>query len=447
MNPELSKKQNKKVTIFAIILSVVSIGLLVFGFMLVSSDKVIMLQSISNLSNKFDYVFEKDSLLLDKLSTFTDIGVKSEFKLVTADMNASLSFDYLENRKDKKSNLIFNALLNEENLLDTNLALADGNIYFFLNDITPHYYHTPLEYFSFLSGLSSSDYDKIFSLLKETIIHYIDNNDIQTKKIKTTYNGKMKKANKLTYIITNKTIKEIATKFINSLQDDKKLLTNLSSTLQQSREQTIQNLNEILKSLDYDSETPLFYYHVYYYGFNQIFSYELEEVESKITLEYKIEQNETIRIFCGDFVFLSLEVLTNKNQYSFSGYIQDNTQEKYLFTGSLSSDTLKLLFDLDQKNYQIMIHSLKQERDNQYSYDNTITMSNFVDEQETNLFTLNINLEYYFNQKVKINLENSTSISEITEEDINVIQNNILNHPIYEIFHDWLQNLKFSPAI
>lgn len=444
MNSEISKKQNKKVIIFAIILSVLSIGLLIFGFMLVSSDKVVMLQSISNLSNKFNYMFEEDHSLLDKLSTAKDIGIKSKLNLTTNDMNASLSFDYLENKEDQKSSLTLDTLLNEQALLNANLVASDNNAYFFLDNITPHYYHTPFEYVSFMSGLSSKDYDKIFALLKETVTDYIDNSDIQKEKVKVLYHGKQKKVNKLTYTITTKTVKEIATKLIDNIKEDTTLLNNISSYLKQSKEETIQNFDEFLKSLDYDQESSLFEYHVYYYGFNQIFAYELQEVESKITLEYKIDEKEMIQISCGGFVFFSLEVSKNKNQYDFNGYIQSFGLDKYPFTGYVTSDTMKLLVSFDENDFQIMIHSSKQERDNNYLYQNNITVSSMQGDQETQLISLDIDVEYYFNQKVNMSLDNSTPISEITDEELAVIQNNIQNHPIYELFQILLENPEFS---
>ena len=67
MENNINKKQNTRVMIFASFLSIVSIGLLVLGFFLVSSDKVVLLQSVSNLFNKFNNQNESNSILTDKL--------------------------------------------------------------------------------------------------------------------------------------------------------------------------------------------------------------------------------------------------------------------------------------------------------------------------------------------------------------------------------------------
>lgn len=445
MNPEISKKQNKKVIIFAVVLSFLSIGLLVFGFSLVSSDKVVMLQSISNLSNKLGSFLEDDNSLLDKLATSKDIGIKSEWSISTDDMKASLSFDYLENKGDNKSNLILNANMNDEEILDANLSLGDDNIYLFLEGITPNYYHLPLEYVSFLSGLSSSDYDKIASLLKNSVTDSIENSNIKKDKVEITYQGKNKKVNRLTYAITNKMIYEMASDFISNIKKDKVLLANISSYLQQSKEEIIQEMDSFLELLNYDKEEVLYYYRIYYYGFNQIVSYELEEVDSKIILEYKIDQKESFSIREDNAIVLLVETQKNKNQYDFSGYIQIE-EEKYSFTGTLTDDTMKLVVPQPESDtqYVIMIRSTKKQNGNRYQYQNHIIVSSVTKEIQTDLFTLDIDIEYYFNQKVNAHLENSIPVSEITEEDIEIIQNNILNHPLYQLFDPFINGSELS---
>ena len=64
--------------------------------------------------------------------------------------------------------------------------------------------------------------------------------------------------------------------------------------------------------------------------------------------------------------------------------------------------------------------------------------------QETKLISLDINVEYYFNQKINISLNDSTAISEITNEERVIIQDNIQKHPIYELFQSLLKNSEFS---
>ena len=131
MDQEQNKKQNRKVTLFACLLSFLSIGLLVFGFTLVSSDKVVMLQSISNLSSRFNQALDSDSLLLDKISSSNNVGIRLNMNTNYQDSTSTLLLDYLENKEGienietslkRVKNANLNALLPET----LNINLKEG---------------------------------------------------------------------------------------------------------------------------------------------------------------------------------------------------------------------------------------------------------------------------------------------------------------------------------
>ena len=184
MEQEFNKKQNRKLTVFACVLSIISIGLLVFGFVAVSSNKVVMLQSLSNLSSKVDPFLEENKVLLDKIASSKDVGFKTNInvsvnEVIAQDISFDLGINYLENRDDQKSKLNLTLSSNGEEILGGQLALANQRVYGFINNITPRYYYTSLEYYSLLSSLNSKDSEKVWSLLKDTVNDYIDNKDIK----------------------------------------------------------------------------------------------------------------------------------------------------------------------------------------------------------------------------------------------------------------------------
>ena len=57
---------------------------------------------------------------------------------------------------------------------------------------------------------------------------------------------------------------------------------------------------------------------------------------------------------------------------------------------------------------------------------------------------MNIYYEYYFNQTIDTTLNDSVDISEITEEDINTIQENITSNPIFETIINFFSNREIS---
>lgn len=428
MDQEQNKKQNRKVTLFACLLSFLSIGLLVFGFTLVSSDKVVMLQSISNLSSRFNQALDSDSLLLDKISSSNNVGIRLNMNTNYQDSTSTLLLDYLENKEDKKSRLDFTVSKENEKILDLDMSLYQKNLYFFIENITPSYYYTAFNYYSLLSSLSSSDSDKLLSLLKESVTDYIDNDSITSQKVNITYHGKSKKVNKLTYQITNKTVYDILASFIHSVQTDTSLYNNVSSYLKLSKEELDEKCNQLLTQIGKDNKTVLYNYRVYYYGFNQIVSYELEDVTNKVVLKYQKDDKDILEVKKEDTVVLSINISKNKNQYDFEGFI--NSDKKYDFTGNIKNNTITVFYHDNEDSYQFSLTLKKDIKDNSFSYDYDI---NLLLNKET-VFTSKINFTYYFNKKIEdINYTNSTSISDITEEDFNTILEQLKNHPLYDL--------------
>lgn len=434
MEQELIKKQNNKVTIFAIILSFISIGLLIFGFFLVSSDKVVMLQSISNLSSKFEKLFD-DNELFDKLATSKDLGIKTNLTLTSDYANASLVVDYLENKEDKKSKLNLDLSLNEEKLLSVDGVLANNNVYLYAKDITPTYYYTALEYVSVLSSLKGNDYDKIMSLLKDTVKDSIDDDDIKKDKVEITYNGKTKKVNKLSYAITNKLVSDIITNYINALEKDKHLLENIAGYIGKTTDEVKNELDNFKKELTYDKVEIGCYYNVYYYGFNKIVKYELVDVDNKPILSYQIDGKEKIDFYANEVNIISIEVTNNKTQYDFSGFIinTEENNEKIEFNGNVKGDTLTLMLVKDEVTVKLVITSTIDIKESNYIYKTKTDLSIISSDEEVSIGTLDINIEYYFNEKVDVDLSNSVDISLITEEDITNIYSNLFNHPLYQL--------------
>lgn len=428
MDQEQNKKQNRKVTLFACLLSFLSIGLLVFGFTLVSSDKVVMLQSISNLSSRFNQALDSDSLLLDKISSSNNVGIRLNMNTNYQDSTSTLLLDYLENKEDKKSRLDFTVSKENEKILDLDMSLYQKNLYFFIENITPGYYYTAFNYYSLLSSLSSSDSDKLLSLLKESVTDYIDNDSITSQKVNITYHGKSKKVNKLTYQITNKTVYDILASFIHSVQTDTSLYNNVSSYLKLSKEELDEKCNQLLTQIGKDNKTVLYNYRVYYYGFNQIVSYELEDVTNKVVLKYQKDDKDILEVKKEDTVVLFINISKNKNQYDFEGFI--NSDKKYDFTGNIKNNTITVFYHDNEDSYQFSLTLKKDIKDNSFSYDYDI---NLLLNKET-VFTSKINFTYYFNKKIEdINYTNSTSISDITEEDFNTILEQLKNHPLYDL--------------
>ena len=106
------------------------------------------------------------------------------------------------------------------------------------------------------------------------------------------------------------------------------IFTNIQMQL---KEELDEKCNQLLTQIGKDNKTVLYNYRVYYYGFNQIVSYELEDVTNKVVLKYQKDDKDILEVKKEDTVVLSINISKNKNQYDFEGFI--NSDKKYDFTG------------------------------------------------------------------------------------------------------------------
>ena len=425
MENNVNGKQNRKVMIFACILSVISIVLLTLGFFLVSSDKVVLLQSISNLFNKYSDISADNSVLIDKITSSKNAGLTTDIMVNIADLKASLKLDYLENKDQKKTNIDLYLDVEDEEMFDANIVLSDDKTHLFIENLTPNYYHTDFEYITMLPELKSSDYEQITTLLKDTIIDYIDNEDITKEKVTISYNGKDKKVNKLTYEITNKTIKDIVSQFFDSIKKDKTLLEKIATYFDMTTTEIETSMNEILSSLSYEEEI-LYNYCVYYYGFNKIVGYEVEEVKTETVIEYKIQDTESINIYSGEEQELNIDITLKNKEYAFEGFIKTD-EEKLTFTGTIIGNVITI--NVEDMKCIVTYNS----NENDFYYEYNITLYSVVDDVETEEANIKIIAKYYFDEEIDVILDNSKDVEDITEDELNTIYNNLMNHPLYTL--------------
>ena len=412
----MEKASSKRVTVFAIILSLMAVLVLVFGFMMVSSNKVVMLQSISNLYGKITDLSDDDANFLDKLSQSTNVGLKSDLELKIGKNKYVLNTDYLENRKDSKSIFSIKGKKNKKEIINGNALFKDKRLYLFFKDVTPNYYEVVSDYVSIFKSISSDDYDNLVTLLKDSIDSSIKNDDIVKEKTTITLNGKDKKVNKLTYTVNTEKVTEILEKFVKSVKADKSLLNNIADYLGISTKKLKKNLDDGLKVIKNEKNKELFSYQIYYYGLNKIVQYELYNKENDMLLQYIVDNKETINFSIKDTNYLKLEVNKKKNTYEFNGTLLSI----YNFNGTLTNNLLEVVFKLD-KEYKIDVIYSKDNHENSFKNNYQITLNG--DDKE--IFLANATLEYYFGEKIDddVNLENATML---TEEVLNeLLQNNL----------------------
>jgi len=389
------KKQARRITIFAIILSVVAIGILVFGFILVSSDKVVMLQSMSNLYNKMDKAVEDNTTILNKISKADNIGIKVNYKSGTS----TGKINYLENHDDKKSSLVFSMLENGVVTLDSNFVLEKDKLFMFFTGITPTYYSMDMDYNYYLRMISGDDLDKLLELSKEAVSNSVSNKDISKEKVKIKYNGKDKKVTKLTYKVTNKELKQILNEFLDNFKKDDKLVNSVASFAGVKKAELLAGLAITIGQIP-ENDTLLMNYSTYYYGFNKIVEYDFDIPSNNYVIKYKTEKDKnTLEVNVENIPILKVEK-DKKDVYTFSGIFEQP------FSGSYDGKTFKY-----NSGDEETVINIKKESDFKYSY----VLKTLKEKQETVNATFDI--ELYFDEKVEQVVTDPIDINTLTPEE------------------------------
>lgn len=446
------EKQNHKVTLFAILLSIISLGVLVFGFTVVSSDKVVMLQSLSNLYNKIDTVFFDDLVLFDKISSTDKVGINAKNTLTVGNDKYNLNLNYVENYNDKLSKLDFLVSHNEDNL-NTSLVFDKDNRYFSIKNVTDGYYYYDEDEYVYryiFKCLNSNDYEKLLALLKEVINNQIDNNKIKKEKVIINYNGKDKKVSKLTYDIDYKELDIIITNFISSVSKDKSLYKNISNILvgEKDLKDFLNNYLNRLKEVDGN----ILSYSTYYYGFNKIVQYEFNYYSDNLTLNYKDDNNrENILLTQGENILLNIDIdkSTKDKKISFSGNISpliekiklpiDGIYKKILasdFSGNYKDKNLELSIAADNP-IKIKFNFNNSVLDGVYKYNTNLDVYNIINEEEKESFKIESEIEFVFDKKIDVDVIDATLITVDSMEQKQI--DDLLNqNPIYQTYSEYI---------
>lgn len=444
-----NNKQNHKVTIFAILLSMLSLGVLIIGFIIVSSDKVVMLQSISNLYNRISGSFEDEFVLVNKISNSKECGINTKNIITIGKDSYNLNVNYLENRFDNKSRLDF-TISYLENIFSSSYVIDNNILYTFIENVTDDYYYVPdqnYNYISFLKNLSQTDYEKILALLKEEINNMISNDKIRKEKINIKYSDTSKKVTKLTYNMTKDDVKSIINTLIKEVKKDKSLTKNILNLLDTDASKFKSYLDEYFTKIDNNDKEYVYSYSTYYYGFNKIVKYDFYSHLDDLLISYLDQKNDgKVIIKNGDDTILNLTIDSTGTNFKFDGnisYIIDKLgmdKNNYFvnlftkdFSGSYDGTHLELLIDEDENNKLKINLTLNLDTiDNIYKYNSNLSVSRVTDKKNI-LYNVASEIEFVFDKKIDVDFTNSINYQELTEEEKKLIEDNLNNNIIYQI--------------
>lgn len=451
-NKKDSKSKNRNMAIFAVILSVLSIGLLVGGFFALSSPKTIALQSISNWSGLLKKgVGNTNNLLGENLQSHSQIQLDGSL-LLEVDPTLSLGFDKLElkfthneDQKSNKSKFNFQILLGEESIgLDG--IFANDKMYFKMKDILDQYHYMDMEFVSLFQDTGDVDYEKLIDIVFDNLKESIDGDSFQKSKETLSLGDRTKKTTKISYKVTTKKLAEVLIHILEDIKNGKDFMTVLEKAYgseEESFSSQIQTAISELKKLEKQKEEVLFYYNVYYYGFNNIVMEEFADDESAIQFYHYDQINELkVTDIASKTNYFTLKVVEGKDSSEISGFILTYPYHG-TYQGTDKGDSLKVTIELDDGD------ALNMELASEIKNDKSALESQIrfilggqlggVDLAEAIKFTTTV--RYTFDQKVDVSgIEEAKSFEEMSQEEQMAMLEALQNHPfiasILELFGD-----------
>lgn len=438
---ELKKKgKNRNMAIFAVILSVISIGLLVGGFYMLSSPKTIVLQSISNWSKLLkEGTSSKESKFLEKIASHDQVQLKENISFKADPMlelgfeNMNINLLYNDDFKNKKSNTNLQFLL-DQNELDIDSFLANDKFYLNIKDIFDKYYYMDMEYTSLIHDANKADSEKFIDIVFDAFKKEVNDQEFKKSKETISLGDKTKKTTKISYTVTYKKLYQVGINILNAIKEDKELMALMSNGQSEKEvKEQIDQLISIMESGKKEKETVLFDYNVYYYGFNNIVMEEFD-LEGTALQYYHYDQVDEIKVLdlASKNSYFTMKMEETKNETKISGFILT-----YPYQGSYvkkeNSTTLKLSFDVgDGDQLTLDLEGKVEEDDNHYKEEMNLAIGGTDSGTRLDkVMELSLNMEYSFDQKMDTSvLDGATSFDAMTEEEQIKILEALETHPL-----------------
>lgn len=422
-NNEIEKKignrKNKAMILVGglVVLSLVLVGV---AFYLMSNPKTVMLQSLSKLTNNTkDILGESNNELIQNILKEDKVGVTADVKVgMGGNELFQFNFSYLENKKDEKSSFDLSLLQNNQSLVEANGILANNRLYLKVKDIMDYYY-TELEYMSLLKESNTDDYQKVLDFIYEAFKEELNEKDIKKTKETITLNEKNKKVTKLSYAVT----KDMISNILDKISNDKEMVRIFAGIAEVEEQQVKEELNVLNEDISV-YEDNLFYYNVYYYGFNNIVLYEIADDMDQLQV-YQYDDIAEV-VFIEEDIELFRVKATEKN----SGYDLEGKFDNYSFTGTYVPNGDKTSLDLELIVEGMIISvSLDQTIETKDNYKVT---SDLVVDVAGNEIEVNMTVLYVTSEEVDTSLVvGAKDFEAMTDEELQTIMTNLQKHPLF----------------
>ena len=453
--------KDNKLFIISGVLALVLVALY-FGYnRIYNSSKMIFLRSINKeykeLENLFsDYTDNKIYKLADEDNFLTEeelnFKIKTDDSIVDNDTKGiidevnDLKINVKSGVDRKNKQMLANlALLSEEdNLINVSMYLTKEKLYYELKDLLDKYIEIPIENYDdmFNSNTEKLDDTKyITRTLKDTILENLEEKDFKTSKQKVTIDSKKINTKKIYYVLNEKRFINLSKKVIIDLKENKKFISKISSITKKESEikegltKSINNIDSQLKKNEF-SEKAKITFAVYTKGFsNETIKYEMivDNNEEEVGISYiKSGKIKEVNLISDGINILKVKTTKkdNKNSQTVVTLVsaakmtidtkhEDNKVKNSFVISFIGSNDFGIKGNL--------ISEMKEKTKNK-KYTQTVKFDISMESSNIELINFQMNLKSNIKKVNKLDIpkiSNSIKYSELTDEDLNTIINNL----------------------
>ncbi len=218
--------------IVSIVLFIISVTMIGFGFYTLNSNKYIFETVLSKSLNYMVEVYYSNSLILDDMANIDKYKITTDTNLESlGEESFSLNGDlYISNNKfylDLDSNIIGKKFIGLESLVDSNrlyLKLKEAMDKFYYIDLTESEDEVNPIDFSGIVNLEKNDFKVLTNHLKKSIVQNLKNDDFDKNSETLTLDNKRFNTSRLSLSLSGKELRQILINLLENISNDNKAI-------------------------------------------------------------------------------------------------------------------------------------------------------------------------------------------------------------------------------
>jgi len=449
----VKKKGNKGPFIIIALVIAALAAIVYFAYTNLGNPKKMFTRSINKgykeVENFIDDAFKGDIKKAMVLNNDLKVNIKMDDSLMNDDTKGiieeinkiKLETEIGYDQKNKQMLMILGALYDNKSLINAGAYAKDEKMYFELKDLFDKYIEVPMEDYDSYFEQSSIDVDDvkyILSKTKDAFINNLDEKNFKKSKATIKVDGKNVKATKITYALSEEKTKKLTKDALSTLVKDSKYIEALAALsgmdkkeIKGSIEEMIDQLEEEIKSKELDTEDVISFV-VYTKGFMaDTVGYEIviKDVESKETgviSYYKGKTKDELKVVAQGKELMNATISDKKFVFEVPNgtsavrleVLKKEKGKKTTYSYSLTASGISI-------NGDVVVEMIKENKDG--SYEANISASASLMGMVEVKVSGKSKLEY--KDKLKLpNVSNSVKADELSEEDTNTIQTNLMKN-------------------